>query len=206
MRPINISFRTSENVLPRTTKLKQLRQAVLQGFWAVISDRSVQLPKGLNEDLRSAGDVARGAYMICTLNRSMRNFDLGRSGVSRMPLYRRSRNWIPSRNSRRQRNSESSWKIGSRNRSDLTAVPAGRIDGYSARSEAHGSILVARRAGSHAAISPTAISSSVTIVNAIGSDGVTPIRNACSTRVAPAAPARPALRAAPTKRRAPEHA
>ena len=35
--------------------------------------------------------------------------------------------------------------------------------GYSARSAAHGSILVARRAGSHAASSPTAISSSVTI-------------------------------------------
>jgi hypothetical protein len=51
------------------------------------------------------------------------------------------------------------------------------VDGYSARSAAHGSILVARRAGSHAAISPTAISSSVTIVNAIGSVGVTPNRN-----------------------------
>jgi hypothetical protein len=34
-------------------------------------------------------------------------------------------------------------------------------DGYSARRAAHGSIRVARRAGSHAAISPTAISSSV---------------------------------------------
>jgi len=49
----------------------------------------------------------------------------------------------------------------------------------------------ARRAGSHAAISPTAISSSVTIVNAIGSVGVTPNRNVCSTRVTPTAPAGP---------------
>jgi hypothetical protein len=34
------------------------------------------------------------------------------------------------------------------------------VDGYSARSAARGSILVARRGGSHAAINPTAISSS----------------------------------------------
>ena len=75
-------------------------------------------------------------------------------------------------------------------------------DGYSARSAAHGSILVARRAGSHAAISPTAISSSVTIVNAIGSVGVTPNRNVCSTRVTPTAPARPTITPATTMRSA----
>jgi hypothetical protein len=62
-------------------------------------------------------------------------------------------------------------------------------DCYSARSAVHGSIRVARRAGSQAAISPTAISSSVTIVNAIGSVGVIPNRNRCNTRVTPAAPA-----------------
>src|SRR4051812_16656864 len=50
------------------------------------------------------------------------------------------------------------------------------VDGYSARRAAQGSILVARRAGSHAAISPTAIRSSVTMVNAMGSVGVTPNR------------------------------
>jgi hypothetical protein len=44
------------------------------------------------------------------------------------------------------------------------------------RAQRDGSILVARRAGSHAAISPTAISSSVTIVNAIGS-----VRYRCET-------------------------
>jgi hypothetical protein len=60
------------------------------------------------------------------------------------------------------------------------------VDGYSARSAAHGSILVARRAGSHAATSPAATRSSVTIVNTIGSVGLTPNRNVCSTRVTPA--------------------
>ena len=43
------------------------------------------------------------------------------------------------------------------------------VDGYSARRAAHRSIRAAWRAGSQAAISPTAISSSVTIVNTIGS-------------------------------------
>jgi len=51
--------------------------------------------------------------LICTLNRSMRNSDLGRSGVSRMPLHRRSRNWIPFRNSRRQPSWVNSWRSGS---------------------------------------------------------------------------------------------
>jgi hypothetical protein len=43
-----------------------------------------------------------------------------------MPSRRHSRNWIQSRSSRPQPSWANSWKLDSRSRSELTAVPAGR--------------------------------------------------------------------------------
>jgi hypothetical protein len=64
--------------------------------------------------------------MTCTSIRSMKSSNRERSGVFRMRLPPHSRNWMLSLNSRRRRNWGNFWKLGSRSRSDPTAVPAGR--------------------------------------------------------------------------------
>jgi hypothetical protein len=51
-------------------------------------------------DLRDVRNTLRGRSMISTSNRSTRNFAYARSGVSPTRSRRRSRNWIPFRNSR----------------------------------------------------------------------------------------------------------
>jgi hypothetical protein len=49
-------------------------------------------------------------FTTCTLSRSTKNSNRGRSGVSRTPSRRHSRNWIPSRSSRPQQSWASSWR------------------------------------------------------------------------------------------------
>src|SRR5882724_8438359 len=66
------------------------------------------------------------ACTTSTLNRSTRNSGRERSGASRMRLLPHSRNWIPSRSSRRQPSWESSWKHSSRSRSDVGRHRPGR--------------------------------------------------------------------------------
>src|SRR5260370_31150888 len=70
--------------------------------------------------------------MTCTSNRSTRISGRERSGVFQMRSRRRSRNWVPFRNSKRQPSWASSWKPGFPSRSSLR----GRTSALSQKSNA----------------------------------------------------------------------